>query len=103
MKAFLIASTVIAAFATPVISCPTFDVAAPDGYAIVRGADLYGPDLWKLNNGSLVDFCSGRSSYDGRGIEWLWIEFKTRQEPWLHKGWISSRVISHHNDLEDAE
>lgn len=55
--------------------------------------NLYANQLWKLGAGVKVIYC-GRSARDNRNIKWQWIAFTYNQEQWLHKGWVSSRILS---------
>jgi hypothetical protein len=53
--------------------------------------------LWQLPDGSIVDWC-GEWSTDSSGREWHFISFRAVEEPWIHKGWVSSRILEQVTD-----
>ncbi len=68
----------------------------------VRGVpSLSGNGLWKLSQGSTVQWC-GLIRTDFRGITWAWVSFKSVQEPWDQKGWMSSRILSPYNSVQST-
>ena len=85
--AALLASTIAA-------SACQVEVVDNSAFAWVRSRpNLYANQLWKLGAGVKVVYC-GRSAIDDRNIKWQWIAFTYNQEQWLHKGWVSSRILS---------
>lgn len=92
-----VGATLLALLASPAGACQTMTLTPKGGADFVNvrsNPSLDGKELWRMSAGSQVRFCSGRTITDARGITWLWVEFETTQEPWLHKGWISSVVAA---------
>lgn len=54
------------------------------------------PDLWKLAEGAHVKYC-GKWTVDDHmptPIIWHWVSFRFYEEPWEHKGWVSTRILT---------
>jgi hypothetical protein len=93
LKSVVLGATMAGAFAMPAFACNQEMVATDNNFGYVRGApDRSGEQLWKLSAGAVVDWC-GRNSTDGEGITWHWVTFTSQEEPWEHKGWMSSRIL----------
>jgi hypothetical protein len=93
LKSMVLGATMAGALALPAYACIQEMITANDGFGYIRGTpDRSGEQLWKLSTGSVVNWC-GRSSTDGEGITWHWITFNSQEEPWAHKGWMSSRIL----------
>jgi hypothetical protein len=92
-KSMVLGATMAGALALPAFACTQETVATANDFGYVRGKpDRSGEQLWKLSAGAVVDWC-GRDSTDGEGITWHWVTFKSQEEPWTHKGWMSSRIL----------
>jgi|GEM_PF-4318979 hypothetical protein len=55
--------------------------------------NLNAKPLWRLGQNVEVLWC-GRTATDSRGIVWHWVATKWQEEPWIHKGWVSSRILT---------
>jgi hypothetical protein len=63
-------------------------------YGQVRGKpSLFGRPLWRLIIGSNVTICGKDIKTDERNIPWIWVKFKSREEPWDHAGYMSFRLL----------
>ena len=66
-------------------------------YGQVRGKpSLSGRPLWRLITGSNVTICSKEIKdikTDQRNIPWIWVKFKSREEPRDHEGYMSFRLL----------
>jgi hypothetical protein len=80
----------------PAPGCGEYTVIVHDktNYGQVRGKpSLSGRPLWRLITGSQVTICSEDTKTDGRNIPWIWVQFKSQEEPWDHKGYMSFRLL----------
>jgi hypothetical protein len=59
-------------------------------YGQVRGKPS-GRPLWRLISGSNV--CSKDINTAERNIPWIWVQFKSQEEPWDHEGYMSFRIL----------
>jgi hypothetical protein len=92
-KSMVLGATMAGALALPAFACTQEAVVTANEFGYVRGTpDRSGEQLWKLSPGAVVDWC-GRDSTDGEGITWHLITFQSQEEPWTHKGWMSSRIL----------
>lgn len=96
MKSFIgaLAITVCAAAASAEECITERVVNVPDGWVRARPG-MNEKALWKLAEGSTVKYC-GESTSDKRSppIIWHWVSFKSKEEPWEHEGWMSSRILA---------
>jgi predicted aspartyl protease len=87
------ASPLLHALPVPASGCSEYTVTVHD-YGQVRGKpSLSGRPLWRLVPGSNVTICSKDIATDERNIPWIWVQFKSQEEPWDHKGYISFRLL----------
>jgi hypothetical protein len=81
------------AITEPTSGCSEYTVSVHD-YGQVRGTpSLSGRPLWRLIPGSNVTICDKDIATDERNIPWVWVQFKSQEEPWDHKGYISFRLL----------
>ena len=75
--------------------CAEYTVNVHDtNYGQVRGKPtLSGRPLWRLIVGSNVTICSKDIVTDERNIPWVWVQFKSQEEPWDHEGYMSFRIL----------
>jgi hypothetical protein len=99
-KAFIVTSTLMGLTGVARADCSWFSPTGADGYVNYRAAPSLNADvLWttpNVGNGSDpggILWC-GRSVTDVRGTKWLWVAFKLKRENWIHKAWVSRRVVS---------
>jgi hypothetical protein len=79
----------------PMSGCSKYTVSVREtDYGQVRGKpSLSGRPLWRLVNGSNVTICSKDITTDERNIPWIWVQFKSQEEPWDHEGYMSFRIL----------
>ncbi|MBV8850843.1 MAG: hypothetical protein JOZ16_14810 [Methylobacteriaceae bacterium] len=93
LKIMVLGATMSGALALPAFACTQEMVSINNDFGYVRGTpDRSGEQLWKLAAGATVEWC-GRNSTDGENITWHWVSFRSQEEPWEHKGWMSSRIL----------
>jgi hypothetical protein len=72
----------------------TVTIRSMDYYGQVRGRpSLAGKPLWRLSNGSVVSICNDKTITDERHIPWVWVQFRSQEEPQDHEGYISLRLL----------
>jgi hypothetical protein len=103
MKSILATALVVALGTTPALAdCSLWSVGGALGVANIRSNPTMNSEvLWTLNSvgngsdaGSLI-WC-GRYVMNGDTM-WRWVAFKLKDEPWVHKGWVSSKVMILYN------
>jgi hypothetical protein len=79
----------------PSRGCSEYMVSVHDtNYGQVRGKpSLSGRPLWRLVPGSNVTICSKNITTDESNIPWIWVEFRSQEEPWDHEGYMSFRIL----------
>ena len=75
--------------------CSEYTVSVHEAnYGQVRGKPaLSGHPLWQLITGSHVTICSKDIKTDEHNIPWIWVQFKSQEEPWDHEGYMSFRIL----------
>ncbi len=92
-RSLVLVATMAVALALPAYACTHEMVATNNDFGYIRGTpDRSGEQLWKLSAGAVVNWC-GRDSTDREGITWHWVTFESQEEPWVHKGWMSSHIL----------